>query len=130
MAYTVPDYAAFIARFPIFDNTVTWPQSVVELVIAEAARTIDTTWREVDYEPAILYLSAHLLALDNSEEGGEIEIGGPQVLASESFAGMSMGYKAVGSPDGSAGASSYGATSYGRRYYTLLRNNKPGVVIA
>lgn len=131
MAYTVPSYAAFIARFPIFNDVVAYPQAVVEAVIAEAARQIDTSWIEADYATAIMYLTAHMLALDNSAEGAEIDIGGPTSIAGESFAGMSISYKKDTPTPGSAAASSiYGQTIYGRRFYDLLRKNKPPVVVA
>lgn len=130
MAYTVPTYADFITRFPIFNDVATYPQAVVEALIVEATNTIDTSWREVDYTPAILYLTAHLLALDNSSEGDAVDIGGPQNVSAESFAGMSVAYSDTAATPGSAAASSYGQTSYGRRYYELLRKNKPPVVVA
>lgn len=130
MAYTVPTYADFIARFPIFDNVALYPQTVVELLLIEASNAIDTTWIETDYAPAIMYLAAHMLALDNSMEGDEVAIGGPTAISSESFAGMSVSYSKSAAPAGSAEASSFGTTSYGRRYYNLLRKNKPPVVVA
>jgi hypothetical protein len=130
MAHTPPSYADFIARFPIFNDVVKWPQSVVEAIIAEATNNIDTSWIEADYKPAIMYLAAHMLATDNSTEGDDVEIGGLQNIASESFAGMSISYKGADAPAGSAAMSSFGTTSYGRRYYALLQKNKPGVVVA
>ena len=130
MAHTPPTYSAFIARFPIFNDVVKYPQSVVESILVEATNNIDTSWLEADYAPAINYLTAHMLATDNSSEGDDVEIGGIQNIASESFAGMSMSYKGADAPAGSAASSSFGTTSYGRRYYALLQKNKPGVVVA
>lgn len=130
MAYVIPDYAAFIARFPIFSDTATYPQPVVEALIAEAANNIDTSWLETDYTPAILYLTAHILTLDNSSAGDIPEVGGPSVITSESFAGMSTSYAKTQGGPGSASNSSFGLTSYGQRYYNLLRKNKPPVTVA
>jgi hypothetical protein len=130
MAHTAPTYAEFIARFPIFNDVIRYPVTVVEQVIVEATNNIDTSWRELDYKPAIMYLTAHMLALDNSSEGDEVEVGGLQTIASESFAGMSISYKDGGANVGSAALSSFGSTSYGRRYYSLLQKNKPGIVVA
>ena len=131
MSYTPPTYADFIARFPIFSNTVLYSQVVVEAILVEATNQIDTTWREIDYAPAIMYLAAHMLATDNSSAGTEIDYGtGPTSIASESFSGMSIAYKTVTPMAGSAAASAFGTTSYGRRYYDLLKKNKPAVVVA
>lgn len=130
MAYDAPTYAEFIARFPIFDDVAKYPQSVVELIIVEATGQIDTSWVEKDYKPAIMYLTAHLLATDNSEEGTDVEFGtGLAALVSESFAGMSQSFSKP--QPGSLGQSEmYGTTVYGRRYLDLLRKNKPPVVVA
>jgi hypothetical protein len=130
MAYDPPTYADFIARFPIFNNVALYPQAVVEALIVEATNNIDNSWIEEDYKPAIQYLTAHMLALDNSSEGSEVQIGGLTNIAAESFAGMSVSYKTADSPPGSAAGSSFGSTSYGRRYWALLQKNKPAVVVA
>jgi uncharacterized protein DUF4054 len=129
MPYTIPTYSEFITRFPIFDNAVKWPQAMVELVLTEAANNIDTDWFEADYQPAIMYQTAHLLSTDNSAAGTEPEVGLPTFLSSESFAGMSSSYSTI--PGGTLSQSEmWGTTVYGRRYLNLLRKNKPAVVVA
>lgn len=129
MAYDAPTYAEFIARFPIFDNQIKWPQSLVEAVLVEATNNIDTSWFEQDYKPAIMYQTAHILSIDNAEEGQDPQVGPQTFLSSESFAGMSMSYQQV--QGGTLGSSEiWGSTSYGRRYLDLLRKNKPGPVVA
>jgi hypothetical protein len=132
MPYTTPAYTDFIARFPIFNDIATYPQTVVEAILAEAALQLDQDWREVDYQPALMYLAAHMLAIDNSSEGASVDIGpGPTSVASESFSGMSVSYRSVTPTPGTAAASStYGSTAYGRSYFNLLKKNKPAVVIA
>lgn len=129
MPYATPTYEEFIARFPIFDNEVKWPQSMVELVLAEAASNIDTTWFEPDYQPAINYQTAHLLSTDNSATGTDPEVGQPTYISGESFSGMSTSYQKI--QGGTLSQSEmWGSTVYGRRYLDLLRKNKPAVVIA
>lgn len=129
MAYTPPTYAEFIARFPIFNNTVKWPQALVELVIVEATRNVDNSWVEADYKPAIMYQTAHLIATDNTEAGTDPDVGPPTYLSSESFAGMSQSFSKLQA--GTLGQSEmWGTTVYGRRYLDLLRKNKPAVVVA
>lgn len=128
MAYTIPTYADFIARFPIFADR---EQTTIELLLAESAGNIDETWIEKDYAPAIMYLTAHNLALDNSADGEAVEIGGQSAIASESFGGMSISYanSGAGASD-SVSKTQWGLTAYGRRYYNLLQKNKPPVVVA
>lgn len=128
MSFDPPDYAEFIARFPIFDNTAKWPQAMVEMIIVEATGNVDNSWVEKDYKPAIMYQTAHLLATDNSEEGTDPEIGSPSVLSSESFAGMSQSFSTV-APGVLGSSELWGTTVYGRRYLDLLRKNKPAVVV-
>ena len=126
MAYVVPTEADFRARFPIFQDAE--PEPIIR-ALAEATSEVDTTWREADYAPAILYLAAHLYSTDNSEEGGEVELGGVTgSIASESFSGMSISYasRASGSLSNS---DRYGSTEYGRRYLALLRRNCGGPIV-
>lgn len=129
MAYIPPTYAEFIARFPIFDNVIKWPQAVVELVIVEATNNLDNSWIEKDYKPAIMYQVGHLLATDNSEAGTDPDVGPPTYISGESFSGMSLSYAKLAA--GTLGQSEmWGTTVYGRRYLDLLRKNKPPVVVA
>jgi hypothetical protein len=127
MPYTTPTYEEFIVRFPAFDDEITWPQSMVEAVLTEAANNIDTTWREADYQPAIMYQTAHLLSTDNAVE--EATVGPETFISGESFAGMSTSYSEV---QGGTLASSetWGGTTYGRRYLDLLRKNRGGPIVA
>jgi hypothetical protein len=126
MPYTTPTLAQFRARFPIFEDA---EDSLIEALLAEAAGQIDTSWREADYQPAILYLTAHLLATDNSGEGEDVEIGGATGgIASESWGSMSVSYATKDTANAAASASTWGSTEYGRRFYTLLRANKPAVI--
>lgn len=127
MAYTAPTYADFIARFPIFGDK---DQTQIEGLLVEGANNIDNTWREVDYAPAIMYWTAHMLSLDNSQEGDSVEIGGQSPIASESFGGMSLSYATGSKSSDPVSMTSWGLTQYGRRYYALLIKNKPAVVVA
>jgi hypothetical protein len=126
MPYTIPTADDFFTRFPIFEDK---DEDMVTAILAEAASAIDESWRETDYQPAILYLAAHLIATDNTDAATDVEFGPPGVVSSESFAGMSVGYGKVPAAS-AANASVYGATEYGRRYYSLLVKNKPGVTVA
>lgn len=127
MPYTIPTVDQFRTRFPIFDSA---EDGLITVLLEEASGHVGTDWRESDYQPAIMYLAAHLLATDNSGEGEEVEYGpaGGGEVASESFGGMSISYKS-GNTGGSLSASErYGSTTYGRRYLALLRSNVPAIV--
>lgn len=129
MPYETPTSTQFYERFPSLADT---EESLVNTLLAEAARTIDKTYEEGDYQPAILYLAAHLVATDNSAEGEVTEIGGiGGAIASESFGGMSVSYANGGATKGSLSASSsYGSTVFGRRFLEIVRRNKGGPLVA
>jgi hypothetical protein len=126
MSYTTPTSAEFLVRFPIFEDKDT---ALIDMLLLEATNSIDQSWREEDYQIAIMYLTAHLLSTDNSEEGTDVEFGseGGGAIASESFGGMSISYASPASAN-SGVSSQYSSTIYGRRFAVLLKNNRPGVV--
>ena len=126
MPYTIPTNDQFTTRFPIFED---YDDDALTAIIKEAADQIDDTWREQDYQPAIMYLAAHMIALDNSGAGEDVTVGGPAILSSESFAGMSVSYSQLAMSSG-VSSTTYGTTEYGRRYYALLLKNKPGIAVA
>jgi len=126
MAYVVPTLEIFRARFPIFADK---EDAVIQMIIAEAASRIGETWIEADYQPAILYLSAHMLATDNSGAGEAVNVGdGANGVTAESFGGMSITYGKASSSSSSELEAEYGRTSYGRRFLGLLRANFPAIV--
>jgi hypothetical protein len=127
MSYDAPTLTTFRARFPVFD---TFEDAQVTAILAEATGRVDVSWREVDYAPAIMYLTAHMLATDNSQAGDSIVIGGTGEgdIASESFGGMSVAYRQRDSSTASDFVKDFERTEYGRRYLALLRVNFPPIV--
>lgn len=128
MPYTLPTSDQFYTRFPIFEDVD--PATITALIL-EASNQVDNTWIENDYQPAIMYLAAHLWATDNSGEGDDVEIGdlGSNVVASESFGGgLSVSYRQGAAGSGIAMSDMYGTTVYGRRFLQMAMRNKPGVV--
>jgi hypothetical protein len=127
MAYTFPTLDEFKARFPSLTDGK--EDAFLQFFLDEAANVVDTSWRESDYKTAIMYLAAHLLA---SEEGAGGDAGagvtGSGVIASESFGGMSISYDNSKSAGDAAANSQWGATVYGRRFYQMLKLNKPSIV--
>lgn len=132
MPYEPVTLAMFRARFPALDDT-TYPDAMVENLLVDAHNRVDTTWREQDYQPAILYYTAHLVVTDNSQEGDDPEIGagGDQVIASESFAGMSVSYanSNAGSFAKTDASVALQSTEYGRRFANLQKLNFTGPVV-
>lgn len=125
MPYTVPTVDDFTTRFPIFEN---YDEDQIQSCIDEASRGVDTCWVEGDYQPAIMYLAAHLLATDASQTTDAVIGGASGAIASESFGPMSVSYGSAPT-DSLATSGEFGSTSYGRRYLSLLRINKPPVVV-
>lgn len=125
MPYTLPTVEEFRTRFPVFENA---EDEQIDALLLEASASVDKTWVEADYQPAIMYLTAHLLATDSSLEGDEVGAGGAGIVASESFGGMSVSYVKNGGASSGGYTSEYASTSYGRRYLGLLKRNKPAVV--
>lgn len=131
MSYDLPTDQQFKARFPIFADT---DDDVVSAMIVEASGSVDKTWVEHDYQPAIMYLAAHLLATDNSADGEMVEIGaaGGGTVASESFGGgLSVSYASpvTNSQSSLSSDDEFGTTVYGRRYLALLNRNRGGPLV-
>lgn len=132
MPYVVPTPAEFKTRFPIFTDS---DDALIQMLLNEAATNVSTSWIESDYQPAILYLTAHLLATDNSEEGADVGSGvggdGQGQIASEHWGPISISYRAPQYPrlGESFFDQYYGTTSYGRRYLFLIRRNFPAIAV-
>ena len=119
----------FIARFPIFADA---EQTQLDALLLEAQGIVTTTWRAADYKPAILYYMAHMLALDGSQEDGEVAVGpsgAGQIIASESISGMSVSYFNSAASRSSKSESDYATTEYGRRFARLLDLNFYGPLV-
>lgn len=125
MPYTQPTVDQFTQRFPIFEDA---EPDQIQVLLTEASASVDQSWAEADYQPAIMYLAAHLLATDSSQVGDDVGAGGNGTIASESFNGMSVSYVRPNGVSSGAFVSEYSTTSYGRRYLALLKRNKPAVV--
>jgi hypothetical protein len=127
VAYTPVTVDDFTARFPNLADT---DEVVIQACLDEAARSVDDSWlSQTDYTGGLLYLAAHLVATDNSTEGTSVTIGaGGGGVASESFGGMSISYDKSAGVNDAASKSQWGSTEYGRRFYRLLKLNKPAIV--
>lgn len=114
MSYDVPTTDEFSTKFPELGDA---EYSQVAALIAEAARYVDDSWREADYQDAILYLAAHwLLSSASPDQSGAIQ--------SESFGPISVSYATVATDD-----TALLATHYGHRFVELRHGNFPRVMV-
>jgi hypothetical protein len=136
-----PDIALFRSYFPEF---VDIPDARIQLMIDEAACSIDDSWAHncamADCTLAILYLAAHLLtmllfaasALPQTDSSGGGVISGGEVTG-VSFETMKVTYSASQMQVEKGGSKesvySYESTPYGQRYLDLLKVNFPAILI-
>ncbi|HEV7258940.1 MAG TPA: DUF4054 domain-containing protein [Bosea sp. (in: a-proteobacteria)] len=132
MPYTLPTLEQFRTKFPTFAG-VAGP--TITAAIQEASASVGTSWIEADYQPAILYMAAHLMTLDGAlfEALGAGAAGGLMGagLVTETKVGdaqVKLGGNS-GSSGGSASSSGLSSTPYGLRYRDLLKRNQPAVAL-
>jgi hypothetical protein len=120
MSYTVPTAAEFKARHTAFASVA---DGAVTAMLAEAVAYVSTCWAEADYQPALMYLAAHMISEEQS-------IGG---VKAASKAGPIKRVKADTVEIEYAGSflvdASLSGTLYGRRFLELRRRNSPGVLV-
>lgn len=132
MAYVIPTAADFKARFPEF---VPLPDGFVESVIAESAAGVTTRWREADYRPAIMLLTAHTLLAEGAVDRAagktsSMTTSGP--ITQKRVGEVSVSYAGAGNGSGgsSISADDRSTTEYGRRFLRLQRANFAGPMVA
>jgi len=122
MPYAAPTANGFVDRFPRFQAVGT---TEINRALTEAARRVDETWTEDDFQEARMLYAAHVLTLDGHGEGAESEIAKAGAMGFRSFRSGSL------SLDRSdAGGGMLGQTSYGLRFLELMRRNCGGPVVA
>lgn len=130
MPYTLPTAAQFKAKFPTFAAV---GDPTIDLAIQEASASVDQSWIEADYQPAILYLAAHILTIDGAL-AATAELGDAAgVVHSGLVSKMKVGDVDVtlagGGSAGAGAATGLRSTGYGLRYLELLRRNQPTVAL-
>jgi hypothetical protein len=142
MPYTVPTVEQFRARFPEF-GPGDYPDGLLQAVLEEASGGVGTDWVERDYQPAILYLAAHMLEAQyqatGQTPGGEstnTAVAGatPKTIT---FGNRSVTFESTGGASstssggggGSSDKSEFATTVYGQNYLRLLRRNVVGVMV-
>lgn len=123
MSYAIPTATAFKARHTAFALVA---DGTVDILIAEAARSVSQCWSEGDYTDGIMYLAAHMIAEEQSAGGS----------TAASKAGPIRRVKAdtveieyAGSFLSTLTDAELVSTVYGRRFLALRRRNSPGVLV-
>jgi len=114
MPYTVPTSAVLKARYPAFAAV---SDSLIDAVIVDAARNVDESWAEADYQPAIMALSAHML-VEEGVTGRDVEFAGAITsskldTAQDTYSGLTAAQM----------AGEFNSTSYGRKFMQLRTLN-------
>jgi len=129
MSYETPSAADLVARYPEFDPV---SEARIGAFITEALQGVSTSWVEADYQPAILALAAHMMAV----EGEPARSNNPSAAVNPLTLGRAVQSRKVGdvsttygggtAAGGAFSASAgpdYSATTYGRRYMEMLHRN-------
>lgn len=117
MAYTEPTAATLKARYPAFASV---SDATVNLWITDAARFVDTSWREADYTVAKMAYAAHMLS-----ETGTLPSAIPAGVTS-----FKSGAFSATIADGLAGLTGFAASIYGREFLALRRASFAGPRLA
>lgn len=144
MAYEKPTPTEVIARFPEFEGA---DMEYIYALVEEAAHSVDQTWLETDYKPALIYLAAHWLALGVQQGGIETLKTQEQVASgvatdadiyvravsfgsrSISFGNKRGGLFGEGGMAQKATMMDFETTIYGQLFTMLLRRNSPLVLV-
>jgi hypothetical protein len=119
MPYTIPTANEFQLRYTEFAAV---NDTLIDFVIADAARFVDETWLEDDYQRAIMAFAAHQLIMEGALGGNTSSSG---VIQSEKLGDASTTYGVGGSSSGS----DFGSTTYGKTFLRIQRVNVPAVAI-
>lgn len=120
MAYTAPTPDQLQARYPAFGAVA---DATVQVWITDALRSVDESWIEDDYAPAIMALTAHnmaLLGLAATAGAGALPAGVTR------FKSGVMDVTISEAAAGAAARGGYGSTVYGREFQLLLNRSHGG----
>jgi len=126
MAYEAPTPADLRAYYPAFGSV---SDGTLQVYLDRAGSTdVDQTWREADYQPAIIAAAAH-----RAVRAGAL---GTDTVAGMAAAGLtdfkSGSFEVRFAPDAAKAsvAGGWESTAYGQDYLALLRANKGGMRLA
>lgn len=111
--------AAFRARWTAFADVVTYPDTLVDLVLQEASRRVSPVYFRNRENDAHGHLTAHLLTLTTPGGGGAQAASG---IASVSAGSVSVSFV---QPNGATDPAGLATTSYGREFIAIRRSVGP-----
>lgn len=122
MSYTVPSATTFKTRHPRFAEVA---DGTVTLYLAEAARTVTSSWSENDYADGIMYLAAHLMVMEGAVNPTGIAMGVGNQIKKVKAGEVETEFSTDARPAGIGGKlwATYGRTFYGQRYLDLAARN-------
>lgn len=120
MPYVIPTAGELQTRYPAFVDV---DPDLIDDTIADAARFVDESWFEEDYQPAIMALAAHMLVEDGAT-GRDVQYAG--VITSSKLGDAQDTYSGL---SGSEMMGEYSSTSYGRKYMRIRAANHAGVIL-
>lgn len=128
MPYVLPTIANLKERFPIFASV---GDPILQGALNEGANKVDTTWREVDYQNAIMLFAAHVLTIDGHGTGREAKFAAlaEAGISSIKISSLAISLKKGGSEGSSKSYGTLSSSSYGKRFLDLMRVNHPAVVV-
>jgi hypothetical protein len=112
--YAEPTPAQFVRRFPEFENV---EKPVIQTALDDATASVSTSWADNDYQPAIMFLAAHYLAV------GQMQINGGQLNS------VTMGSIALTYVRNTTDTSLVSSTAYGQRFAEIRARNIGGLVV-
>lgn len=122
MAYTVPTAEDLQDRFPAFAAV---SDEAIEAALAEAARMVDDSWlSQADFTLGRLLYAAHSLTLQGLGSSSEAQFAGFSSLTIGSLSLTRASYA------GELPTGTLMTTSFGRQFSELVRQNKPGPIVA
>lgn len=140
MPYTTPSVTQFRERFAEFEDADEYTPALIGALLTEAEGGVGTDWVERDYQPAMLYLAAHLLethskqiARINASSGTSSSDSGLGMVKSISSGDRTVTFetkttKQSGGANDTPDAADYESTFYGQQYLRLLRRNVVGIM--
>lgn len=115
--------AAFRMRFPAFAAV---PDSTIQYWLTDAGNIVTSSWDSVDYEPALLALAAHNMALLGLDKPADDAVGGIAAMGVTSFKSASMSVSFDAETIQKANSGTYSSTKYGQLFMPYLRRNVGG----
>jgi len=122
--YAKPSAQHLKQRYPAFSSV---DAGTVHYWLTDAERSVDTSWTETDYAPALMALAAHNMAISGLGTDPVALAGvAPGVTRLQS---ASMSVSLTEAAANALVTGGFAATRYGQEYDMLLRRNRGGPIV-